>query len=112
MSDIQRNMRMKVREIAVPKDLIEKVFDYNIRKPAFGAKLIITASSIQLTTHDDTWGMRIPANSQQDCRTMIQWLDEKFKRFINGQKLESYQEPDEHIKDLENDIKRGINANK
>ncbi|CAB4143821.1 hypothetical protein UFOVP457_1, partial [uncultured Caudovirales phage] len=50
------------------------------------------------------------ANSEEDLRDMIIWIDDQFKRSSNQRAGITWtrQEPKEEIRDLENDLRRGI----
>jgi hypothetical protein len=67
---------------------------------------------ITLTTYANIWGMKTPfANSEEDLRDMIIWIEDQFRRSSAGQKIRKfglYSEPNEEIRDLEDDLKRGI----
>lgn len=106
---------MKTNEKLLLDDLINYVIHLNEKDPAFDATLKISSKGITLTTYANIWGIKTPfANSEEDLRDMIAWVNDQFKRSSNQRtgKLWTYQEPKEEIKVLEDDIKRGINASR
>lgn len=102
---------MKTNQKLLLDDLISYIIHLNEKDPAFDATLKISSKGITLTTHANIWGMKTPfANSEEDLRDMIIWIDDQFKRSSNQRAGITWtrQEPKEEIRDLENDLRRGI----
>ena len=103
---------MKTSQKLLLDDLIETVLHLNEKDPAFDATLKISSKGITLTTYANIWGMKTPfANSEEDLRDMIIWIEDQFRWSSAGQKIRKfglYSEPNEEIRDLEADLKRGI----
>lgn len=102
---------METNQKLVLDDLIETVLHLNKKNPAFGGVLKITSSGVSLSTRDNIWGMGTAwANSEQDLKDMLAWVKDQFKRSSSDRAGVTWtrQEPNEEIRDLENDIKRGI----
>lgn len=102
---------MKTNQKLLLDDLISQVIYFNEQKPAFGGVLKITSSGVSLSTRDNIWGMGTAwANSEQDLKDMTAWLKDQFKRSSSDRAGVTWirQEPKEEIRDLENDLKRGI----
>ena len=103
---------MKTSQKLLLDDLVETVLHLNEKDPAFDATLKISSKGITLTTYANIWGMKTPfANSEEDLRDMIIWIEDQFRRSSAGQKIRKfglYSEPHEEVRDLESDLKRGI----
>ena len=103
---------METNQKLLLDDLIETVLHLNEKDPAFGGVLKITSSGVSLSTHNNIWGMGTAwASSEQDLKEMTLWVNDQYRRFSSGQKVNKfglYSEHHEEIRDLENDIKRGI----
>ncbi len=103
---------MQTNQKLLLDDLISQVLYFNEQSPAFGAVLKITSRGVSLSTHNNIWGMGTAwANSEQDLKEMTAWVKDQYRRFSSGQKVNKfglYSEHHEEIKDLEDDIKRGI----
>ena len=103
---------MKTSQKLLLDDLVETVLHLNEKDPAFDATLKISSKGITLTTYANIWGMKTPfANSEEDLRDMITWIEDQFRRSSAGQRIHKfglYSEPNEEIRDLEADLKRGI----
>jgi putative lipoic acid-binding regulatory protein len=118
---------MKTHQKLLLDDLIETVLHLNEKDSTFDATLKISSKGITLTTYANTWGMKTSlANSEEDLRDMIIWIKDQFRRSSKGvynsivtnvvassagQKIHKfglYLEPNEEIRDLEDDLKRGI----
>ena len=106
---------MKTNEKLLLDDLISQVLYFNEQDPAFGGVLRITATGVSLYTHNNIWGTKTTftgtLNSEEDLRDMAIWIEDQFRRSSNQRAGITWtrQEPKEEIRDLENDIKRGIN---
>lgn len=102
---------MKTNQKLLLEDLISYLFHLNEKDPEFDATLKISSKGITLTTYANIWGVKTPfANSEEDLRDMIIWIDDQFKRSSNQRAGITWtrQEPKEEIRDLENDLRRGI----
>jgi GH43 family beta-xylosidase len=103
---------MKTNQKLLLDDLISQVLYFNEQDPAFGGVLKITSTGVSLSTRDNIWGMGTAwANSEQDLKDMVLWVNDQYRRFSTGQKVSKfglYLEHHEEIKALEDDIKRGI----
>ncbi len=102
---------METNQKLLLDDLIETVLHLNEKDPAFDATLKISSKGITLTTYANIWGTKTSlANSGEDLKDMTIWLEDQFRRSLSQRtsKAWTYQEPKEEIRDLENDIKRGI----
>jgi hypothetical protein len=103
---------MKTNQKLLLNDLIETVLYLNEKDPAFDATLKISSKGITLTTYANIWGTKTSlANSEEDLRDMIIWIKDQFRRSSAGQKIHKFglcSELNEEIRDLENDLKRGI----
>ena len=103
---------MKTNQKLLLDDLISCVLHLNEKDSTFDATLKISSKGITLTTYANIWGMKTPfANSEEDLKDMIIWIKDQFRRSSAGQKIHKfglYSEPNEEIRDLEDDIKRGI----
>jgi hypothetical protein len=102
---------MKTNQKLLLGDLISYIIHLNEKDPAFDATLKISSKGITLTTYANIWGTKTSfANSEEDLRDMIVWIEDQFRRSLSQRtgKAWAYQEPKEEIRDLENDLKRGI----
>lgn len=102
---------MKTNQKLLLDDLIETVLHLNEKDPAFGGILKITPSGVSLSTHNNMWGMHtIWANSEEDLKGMVLWVNNQYQVFLKQRtsKAWTYQEPKEEIRDLEDDLKRGV----
>ena len=102
---------MQTNQKLLLDDLIETVLHLNEKDPAFDATLKISSKGITLTTYANIWGTKTSlANSEEDLKDMTIWLEDQFRRSSNQRAGITWtrQEPKEEIRDLENDIKRGI----
>ena len=103
---------MQTNQKLLLDDLISQILYFNEQDPAFGGVLKITSTGVSLSTRDNIWGMGTAwARSEEDLRNMIIWIEDQFRRSSAGQRIHKfglYSEPNEEIRDLENDIKRGI----
>ena len=103
---------MKTNQKLLLDDLISCVLHLNEKDPAFDATLKISSKGITLTTYANIWGAKTSlANSEEDLRDMIIWIKDQFRRSSAGQKIHKfglYSEPQEEVRDLESDLKRGI----
>ena len=106
---------MKTNQKLLLDDLISQVLYFNEQDPAFGGVLRITATGVSLYTHNNIWGTKTTftgtLNSEQDLKEMTAWVNDQYRRFSSGQKINKfglYSEHHEEIRDLENDLKRGI----
>ena len=102
---------MKTNQKLLLDDLISQVLYFNEQNPAFGGVLKITPTGVSLSTRDNIWGMGTAwAKSEEDLKEMTAWVYDQYRRFLKQRtgKAWTYQEPKEEIRDLENDIKRGI----
>ena len=104
--------KMETNQKLLLDDLISQVLYFNEKDPAFGGVLKITSTGVSLSTHNNIWGMGTAwASSEQDLKEMTAWVNDQYRRFSSGQKVNKfglYSEHHEEIKDLENDIKRGV----
>ena len=103
---------MKTSQKLLLDDLISCVIHLNEKDPAFDATLKISSKGITLTTYANIWGTKTSlANSEEDLRDMIIWIEDQFRRSSASQKIHKFglcSEPNEEIRDLEDDLKRGI----
>jgi hypothetical protein len=103
---------MKTSQKLLLDDLISCVIHLNEKDPAFDATLKISSKGITLTTYANIWGTKTSlANSEEDLRDMIIWIKDQFRRSSAGHKIHKFglcSEPNEEIRDLEDDLKRGI----
>lgn len=103
---------METNQKLLLDDLISQVIYFNEQDAAFGGVLKITSRGVSLSTHNNIWGMGTAwASSEQDLKEMTAWVKDQYRRFSTGQKVNKfglYSEHHEEIKDLEDDIKRGI----
>lgn len=102
---------MQTNQKLVLDDLIETVLQLNKKDPSFDATLKISSKGVTLTTNANIWGVKTPfANSEEDLKNMTAWVKDQFKRSSSDRAGVTWtrQEPNEEIRDLENDIKRGI----
>jgi hypothetical protein len=107
--------RMQTNQKLLLDDLISQVLYFNEQDAAFGGVLRITATGVSLYTHNNIWGTKTTftetLNSEEDLRDMIIWIKDQFRRSSAGQKIHKfglYSEPNEEMRDLEDDLKRGI----
>jgi len=103
---------METNQKLLLNDLTETVLYLNEKDAAFDATLKISSKGITLTTYANIWGTKTSlANSEEDLTDMIIWIKDQFRRSSAGQKIHKfglYSEPNEEIRDLEDDIKRGL----
>ena len=103
---------METNQKLLLDDLIETVLHLNEKDSTFDATLKISSKGITLTTYANIWGTKTSlANSEEDLRDMIIWIKDQFRRSSASQKIHKfglYSEPNEEIRDLEDDLKRGI----
>jgi hypothetical protein len=103
---------MKTNEKLLLDDLISQVLYFNEQDAAFDATLKISSKGITLTTYANIWGTKTSlANSEEDLKDMAAWIKDQFRRSSAGQKIHKfglYSEPNEEMRDLEDDLKRGI----
>jgi hypothetical protein len=103
---------METNQKLLLDDLIETVLHLNEKDPAFDATLKISSKGITLTTYANIWGTKTSlANSEEDLKDMAAWIKDQFRRSSARQKIHKfglYSEPNEEIRDLEDDLKRGM----
>lgn len=92
------------------EDIINKVINYH-EKESRGMMFKLGYGRLKITTHDDLFGISASLIDKEDLEAAKKWIDDKVsarhKEFLM-RKYGLLKEDNEHLKDLEDDIKRGI----
>jgi len=92
------------------EDIINKVINFN-EKESRQLQFKLGYGRIKITTHDDPLGISACLIDKEELEAAKKWIDKKISANCKEFLMRKYgllKEDNEHLKDLEDDIKRGI----
>jgi len=101
---------MKIDLRLLLDDIINKAVNYHDKEDR-GMMFKLGYGKIKITTHDDLFGCSASLIDKEELKAAKKWIDDKIsarrKEFLI-RKYGLIKDDNEHLKDLEDDIKRGI----